>query len=88
VLGDTSVGITIRLLKEYFAFIVIANIIAWPAAYFFVHKWLDNFVYRIDINWLLFLATALVTLLVAIITVVWQAVRAALADPVKSIRYE
>ncbi len=88
VLGDTSAGITVRLLKEYFVFIIIANIIAWPAAYYFVHAWLNNFVYRIDINWFLFLATALVTLLVAIITVVWQAVRAALADPVKSIRYE
>jgi len=88
VLGDTSAGITIRLLKEYFAFIVIANIIAWPAAYFFVHKWLENFVYRIEINWMLFVATGAVTLLFAMLTVVWQAVRAASADPVKSIRYE
>lgn len=88
VLGDTAAGITVRLLREYFVYIIIANLVAWPAAYYFVHKWLDNFVYRIDINWTIFLLTGAVTLLVAILTVAWQAVRAASADPVKSIRYE
>ncbi len=88
VLGDTSAGITIRLLKEYFVFVIIANIIAWPLAYYFINSWLNNFVYRININWLLFLATGVITLLVAMGTVIWQAIRAASADPVKSIRYE
>ncbi|MGA7838861.1 MAG: FtsX-like permease family protein, partial [Ignavibacteriaceae bacterium] len=88
VLGDTSAGITIRLLKEYFVFVIIANIIAWPLAYYFINSWLNNFVYRININWLLFMATGVITLLVAMGTVIWQAIRAASADPVKSIRYE
>lgn len=88
VLGDTPAGITIRLLREYFIYIIIANIIAWPASYYFVHKWLGNFVYRVDISWTIFLVTGGATLLVAVLTVVWQAVRAASADPVKSIRYE
>jgi len=88
VLGDTSTGIIFKLMKEYIAYIFVANIIAWPLAYYFVQKWLNNFVYRIEINWLMFLLAGVATMIIALFTVIWQATRAASANPAESLRYE
>ncbi|MCJ7524512.1 MAG: hypothetical protein MUP71_04710, partial [Candidatus Aminicenantes bacterium] len=62
--------------------------IAWPLAYYAMHRWLQGFAYRTDIGLGLFLLSGLLALLIAVLTVSFQAVRAARANPVDSLRYE
>ena len=88
VLGASVLGILGLLNKEYIKWIVIANIFAWPIAYFTLSKWLQNFAYRTDLTIWQFLASGLLTLLIALLTMSWQAIRAAIANPVESLRYE
>ena len=88
VLGASVLGILGLLNKEYIKWIVIANIFAWPIAYFTLSKWLQNFAYRTDLTIWQFLASGLLTLLIALLTISWQAIRAAIANPVESLRYE
>jgi len=88
VLG-ASVGSVVRLLsKEFVVLVVLANIIAWPVAYFMMMKWLKNFTYRTEIGSVTFLFSGLVALIIAILTVCYQSIKAALANPVDSLRYE
>ena len=61
---------------------------ATPAAYFSRNAWLQNFAYHIDLSWTIFLLTGLITLLVALLTVSYQSIRAALANPVESLRLQ
>ena len=68
--------------------VLIANLIAWPIAYLVMNNWLRNFAYRIELGPAAFLTAGGVACLVAILTVAYQAVRAALANPVDSLRYE
>jgi putative ABC transport system permease protein len=68
--------------------VAIAVIIASPIAWLVMHKWLQSFAYRINISWVVFLITTIVALLIALITISFQAVRAAIANPVKSLRTE
>ena len=88
VLGATVPGIVGLLTKEFIKWVLIANIIAWPAAYFTAKEWLQNFAYRIDIHITIFLFSAGMAVLIAVLTVSYQAVKAGMADPVDSIRYE
>jgi len=88
VLGASLSQILILLSTEFTAAILLANLIAWPIAYYLMKKWLDNFAYRIDLGIGLFVLSALLALGVALLTVGWQSLKAASADPVKSIRYE
>ena len=88
VLGASVPAILLMLSKEFIKWIAIANIIAWPLAYYFMDKWLQEFAYRISINWWLFIIAGVVALIIALITVSFQAVKAATANPVKSLRYE
>ncbi len=88
VLGATVAGIVLLLSKEFTRWVLVANIIAWPAAYFLADRWLGNFAYRIGISWTTFVLAGLLALLVALITVSFQAVKAALANPVETLRYE
>ncbi|MCK5168797.1 MAG: hypothetical protein KAQ75_02870 [Bacteroidales bacterium] len=88
VLGSTLSGILILLSKQFTRWIIIANIIAWPAAYYFMDKWLQNFEYRTDINLILFAIAGLASLFIALLTVSYQTVKAASANPVNSLRYE
>jgi len=79
----------IRLLsKKYIILIIIANLISLPVGFFVMHRWLQNFAYRINIGVGIFLLTALIAIILVIIAVSSQAIKAALADPVKSLRYE
>jgi putative ABC transport system permease protein len=88
VLG-ASVGSVVRLLsKEFVVLVVLANAIAWPVAYFVMTKWLKNFAYRTEIGLVTFLFSGLAALLIAILTVCYQSIKAALANPVDSLRYE
>ena len=88
ILGSSIGGIVLLLSKDFAKWIVIANIIAWPVAYFVMNKWLGNFAYRIDISLWAFATTGSAALIIAFLTVSFQAVKAAVANPVKSLRYE
>jgi len=88
VLGASVYGIVILLSKEFVKWVLIANIIAWPVAYYAMNKWLQDFAYRINMGvWIFILAGAL-ALILALLTVSYQAVKAALSNPVEALRYE
>jgi putative ABC transport system permease protein len=88
VLGASLAGIVGLLSKDFVKLVLIANLIAWPIAYFAMNIWLQDFAYRIEIGWWLFAAAAGAALLIALLTVSAQAIKAALANPVESLRYE
>ena len=88
VLGASVASVVALLTKEFLQLIAIAFIIACPLAYIAMRHWLGDFAYRIEISWPIFLMAGLAALGVALLTVSYQAVRAARADPVKSLRYE
>jgi len=88
VLGAQISNITWLLSKEFLFLVCIANIIAWPIAYYFMNKWLQNFAYRINIGLGIFLASGMIALVIALLTVSFQSIKAATANPVDSLRYE
>ncbi len=88
VLGASLVKIFIFLSKEFAILVLLANILAWPAAYFLMQSWLQNFAYRIRITPWIFLLSSLAALLIAMITISFQTLKAVMADPVESLRYE
>jgi predicted permease len=88
VLG-ASVGSVIYLFsKEFIVLVTIGFIIASPIAWYFMNKWLQDYVYRINISWWIFLTGGISAIVIALVTVSFQAIRAALANPVKSLRTE
>jgi predicted permease len=88
VLGASVSRIVLLLSKDFLKLVIIANILAWPVAYYFVNAWLQDFAYRTSINWLVFLLSGILSLLVALFTVGVQSAKAATANPVESLRYE
>jgi len=88
VLGASSGSITFMLSKEFLKLIVIASLIAMPITWYAMSKWLQDFAYRIDIQWWVFLLAGIIALLVAAITISFQSIKASLANPVKSLRSE
>jgi putative ABC transport system permease protein len=68
--------------------VIIAFIIAAPVAWYVIHKWLDNFVYKIPVQWWVFLVAGIATLVIAFITISLQAIRTAITNPVKNLRAE
>ncbi|HVW95071.1 MAG TPA: ABC transporter permease [Mucilaginibacter sp.] len=88
VLGASSGSITVLLSKEFLRLIVIASFIAFPITWYAMNKWLQDFAYRITIQWWVFAIAGLIALLAAAITISFQAVKASLANPVKSLRSE
>ena len=88
VMGSSVSGVVILLSREFTRWVLIANIVAWPVAYYGIKKWLQNFEYRIDFPVWIFFATALLVFLIAIFTVSYQAVKAARANPVDALKYE
>jgi putative ABC transport system permease protein len=88
VLGADVTGIVALLSKDFVVLIVVASLIAFPLAWWGLHKWLQDFSYRINIPLLAFISAATLALVVALATVSFQAVRAAFANPVKSLRTE
>jgi putative ABC transport system permease protein len=88
VLG-ASVGTVMQLLsRDFLRLVVIAFVIAAPVAWWAMHKWLEDFAYRVDLQWWVFAAAGSIALLIALITVSVQAIKAAMANPVKSLRTE
>jgi len=88
VLGASAPNIVRLLLKEYLLLVTIANLFAWPLAYFFMNKWLQEFAYRQAFSFWIPAAAGSLTLLIAFITVGYQTRKVAVSDPVKSLRYE
>ncbi len=88
VLGASTGSVIVLLSKEFIKWIFLANIVAWPLAWFMINKWLQNFAYRVNIGWIVFVLAALVTMLIAILTFIFQTVKTAYSDPVDSLRYE
>lgn len=88
ILGASVPGLTALLSKEFTKWVLIGNVIAWPAAYFVMKKWLEGFAYRVDISLLIFLYSGVLAFVVAVLTVSYQAIKAALANPVEALRYE
>ncbi|MFC1476869.1 ABC transporter permease [candidate division KSB1 bacterium] len=88
VLGASHSGIVLLLSKEFLRLIVYANFIAWPIAYIAMSKWLEGYAYRTDIGWRLFVLSGILGIAIALLTVSYQALRAANSNPVDSLRYE
>jgi putative ABC transport system permease protein len=88
VLGATAGNIVYLFLKEFIILIAIAFSIAAPIAWYSMHQWLQDYVYRINISWWLFAAGGLVAIIIALATISFQAIKAAIANPVKSLRIE
>jgi putative ABC transport system permease protein len=88
VLGAPVFGIVFMLSREFTKWVLVANIIAWPLAYFAMNRWLQNFAYRINIGISTFLLAAALVFIIALFTVSFQAFKAALLNPVEALRYE
>ncbi len=88
VLGASVSKIVSMLSKEFLKWVLIANILAWPVAYYFMDKWLQNFAYRTNLKIWMFLFSGVLALLIALLTVSYQAIKAARANPADSLRYE
>ena len=88
VLGASVGNITAMLSKDFIKLVLLSAIIAFPLSWWFMSKWLQDFAYRIDISWWIFALAGIIALLIAVLTVSSQAVKAALSNPVKSLRAE
>ena len=88
VLGASIPGVIALLSKEFVKLVVVANLVAWPISYFVMNNWLQSFAYRSSITLWIFLLTGFTALAIALLTVSYQSIRAALLDPVTAIKYE
>jgi putative ABC transport system permease protein len=88
VLGATVSNIAAMLSKDFLKLVIIAAIITFPVAGWVMNKWLQDFAYRINISWWIFLVAGLVAVVIALLTIGFQAIKAAVSNPVKSLRTE
>ena len=88
VLGASVSNIVLLLSKDFIQLVIVSNLIAWPIAYWAMNRWLQDFAYRINIGWWTFVLAGALALLIALLTVSFQAIKAALANPVEALRYE
>jgi predicted permease len=88
VLGASILNIVSKLSKEFIMLVCVANLIAWPLAYLAMNKWLHNFAYRTKIDLMLFIFAGLISTFLGLLTVSYKSIKAATANPVKSLRYE
>ena len=88
VLGASIPNILTLLSKEIIILIIAANVVAWPLAWYFMNKWLATFAYHIDMDVLVYILAAVVAILIALITVSAQTIKAAMSNPAKTLRYE
>ncbi|UOQ69875.1 ABC transporter permease [Hymenobacter volaticus] len=86
VLGASVTNIVSLLSKDFLKLVVVANVVAWPLAWWAMHRWLQDFAYRINVSWWVFVLVGAAALLIALVTVSVQAVRAAAANPIKNLR--
>jgi putative ABC transport system permease protein len=88
VLGASVFGVVALLSKDFLKLVLIAVVIASPLAWWGMNKWLQNFAYQTSIGWQVFVITTLIALFIAFATISFQAIRSALANPVKNLRTE
>ncbi len=88
VVGATIFDVVSLLTKDFIKWVLVANIIAWPIAYYLMNKWLQDFAYRIDISWWMFVLSGGIALVIAFVTISFLAIKAAVANPVESLRYD
>jgi putative ABC transport system permease protein len=88
VFGSSISGIMTLLLKNYTGWILFSNILSIPLAYYLITNWLQNFAYRIEISWWIFILSGGIALVIALATVSFQAIKTATANPVEALRYE
>ncbi|MGE5846484.1 MAG: ABC transporter permease [Ignavibacteria bacterium] len=88
VLGASTPGIVTLLSKEFLKLVLLANLFAWPVAYFAMNKWLDDFAFRINVQFWSFIAAAMASIMIALLTISYQSIKAAVANPIRSLRYE
>jgi putative ABC transport system permease protein len=88
VLGASITNVTVLLIKSFAKWVVLANVIAWPLAYYYVSKWLENFAYRTSIGIEIFIISALLVLVIAVITVSLKVIRVSLSNPVEFLKQE
>jgi putative ABC transport system permease protein len=88
VMGATVVSIVLLQSREFCVLVLASCIIAWPLAYYFMNKWLQTFVYRIEISAWNFLLSGCIALFIALLTVSYQSIKAARSNPIESLRYE
>ena len=88
VLGASVLNVAFILSKDFLILVVVSNVIAWPVAYYFMDKWLQDFAYRIDISWWIFVLSGGIALVIALVTVSLQAIKTAIANPINALRYE
>jgi putative ABC transport system permease protein len=88
VLGASVQSIVSLLSKQFIILVIIANLIAWPAAWLTVNAWLKDYAYKVNVSWWVFIAAGAAALLIALLTVSFQAIKAAISNPVKSLRTE
>ena len=88
VLGASVSNLLILLSKDFIKWVLLANVFAWPLAWFVMSKFLQMYAYKISIGFLFFLFSGILALVIALLTVSYQAVRAAVANPIDSLRYE
>jgi putative ABC transport system permease protein len=88
VLGASVSNVVVLLSRDFTKWVILANVVAWPVAYLIMNKWLQNFAYRISLAVWIFVLSGVIALLIALFTVSTKALKAAVADPVDSLRYE
>jgi len=88
VLGASVSGLILLISKDFTKWVLMANLIAWPVAYFFMNNWLQNFAYRTNLALWIFALSGVIALAIALLTVSYQAIKVALANPVEALRYE
>jgi putative ABC transport system permease protein len=88
VLGASITEVTATISRQFVLWILIANLVASPVAYMVLHRWLENFAYHVSPAWWMFAGAGVITLLIALITIGTLSVKAAMANPVKSLRTE
>jgi len=88
VLGASVPHIFLKLSSNFMKLVILANVFAWPVSYFIMNRWLENFAYRVDINIVIFILSALIALIIALVTVSYQSIKAAVADPVYALKHE
>jgi putative ABC transport system permease protein len=88
VLGASISSLILLLSRDFLKLIILANVFAWPAAFYFINKWLHNFAYRVNLSIWLFLVSAFITLIIALLSIIFQSLKASNANPADTLKYE
>lgn len=88
ILGSSEKEVVLLLTRDFLVLVLMANIIAWPVAWYAMTRWLENFAFHTEIEWWMFALSGLLALIMAVLTISFQAARTAMANPVEALKYE